>query len=158
TFTLPRPRRLEARRLVGPNGGLTSGRVDTGDENGAHDAREGVMLGVFVAYLVVAFVVLVSGGLGHRWFFRDDYFFLVDRKVGSLHDLFADHNEHWSTVPVLAFRALWARVVMRRSGVSSGLATVAAATFVLFGPGSVNIQWAFQIGFVAALDFGLAQL
>ena len=47
---------------------------------------------------------------------------------------------------------------MRRAGVGPWIATAAAASFVLFGPGEQNIIWAFQIGFTGSLTFGLAQL
>jgi hypothetical protein len=47
---------------------------------------------------------------------------------------------------------------MRRAGVGPWVATVAAAVLVLFGAGSGNISWAFQIGFVGALVLGLTQL
>ncbi len=47
---------------------------------------------------------------------------------------------------------------MRRAGVGPWLATAAAGSFVLFGPGSEDIVWAFQIGFTGALAFGLVQL
>jgi hypothetical protein len=47
---------------------------------------------------------------------------------------------------------------MRRSGVRPWTATIVASVFVLFGPGEENIVWAFQIGFVGAVMFGLIQL
>ncbi len=153
----------------------------TGD-SGA-DRSESLALWTFVAILVVAVpVVLLKLGSFH-WFFRDDFYFLSGRDGRSLHDLFAPHNVHWSTVPILAFRGLYAvfglrsyipyqacvlglhlavcallRVVMRRVGVGPWIATVAAASFVFFGPGSQNIVWAFQIGFTGSLAFGLAQI
>ena len=50
------------------------------------------------------------------------------------------------------------RTVMRRAGVSPWIATAAASLFVLFGAGYQDMIWAFQIGFVGALVFGLTQL
>ena len=47
---------------------------------------------------------------------------------------------------------------MRRVGVGPWVASVTAATLVLFGAGEENIQWAFQIGWVMPLMFGLAHL
>ena len=127
-------------------------------------------------------IVLLGVGSYH-WFFRDDFFFLTGRKATSVNDLFRPHNGHWSTVPILAFRTLWAvfgmrtyvpyqaavlalhlgacallRTTMRRAGVGPWVATAVAAAFVLFGPGEQNIIWAFQIGFTGSLTFGLAQL
>src|SRR4029453_9474816 len=40
-----------------------------------------------------------------QWFVRDDWDFLTTRSAGSLTDLLTPHNEHWSTVPILFFRA-----------------------------------------------------
>ena len=53
-------------------------------------------------------------GVGsYHWFFRDDFEFLTSRQADSLNDLFRPHNTHWSTVPIFAFRALWAVFGMR---------------------------------------------
>jgi hypothetical protein len=141
-----------------------------------------VALLVFVGYLVIAFFVLLKLG-SFRWFVSDDFMFLADRSATNLGDLFRPYNQHWVTVPLLIYRALYAvfgirtylpyqilvvalhlaicallRVVMRRSGVVPWLATVVAATFVLFGPGEEDILFAFQISFNLAVAFGLIQL
>jgi hypothetical protein len=141
-----------------------------------------VALLVFVGIVVISFPVLLK--LGHyRWFWNDEWEFLAGRTGGDLGDLFRPHNEHWSTLPILAYRLLWhvvglrsytpylaliitlhltaavlLRIVMRRAGVSPWIATSAAALFVLFGYGSQNIWWAFSISFVGALVLGLTQL
>ena len=47
---------------------------------------------------------------------------------------------------------------MRRAGVGPWIASAAAALFMLFGAGDENIVWAFQMGFVGSLVFGLTQL
>ncbi len=140
---------------------------------------------------LVTFVVLVVGAfplilfrLGRqRWFFQDEWDFLVARDASRFDDLMRPHNEHWSTLPVLVYRGLWAgfglhsyrpyqavvvalhliavvliRAVMRRSGVNAWVATFTAAALILFGAGQENIVWAFQMGFVGALVFGLTQL
>lgn len=137
---------------------------------------------VFGGYVAVA-VPLLAFVLGdHYWFFADDWFFLTDRELGSADDLFRDHNGHWSTVPVVVFRLLYAvfglrtylpyqlvvitmhltvavlvRVVMRRAGVGPWIASAAAGALVLFGPGGENAVWAFQTGFTGGIAFGLAQ-
>jgi hypothetical protein len=137
----------------------------------------------FVAFIAVSFPLLVFKLGSYHWFFRDDFIFLSGRQLNSVDDLFRPNNSHWSTVPVVAFRALWAlfgmrsyrpyqmcvvglhlsvcvllRVIMRRAGVNPWIATAAAASFVLFGPGEQNIIWAFQIGFTGSVVFGLVQL
>jgi hypothetical protein len=137
----------------------------------------------FVVFLVAAVPIVLFGVGSYHWFFRDDFFFVAGRRATSLNDLFRPHNGHWSTVPILAFRALWSvfglrtyvpyqatvlathlgtcallRVIMRRAGVGPWTATAVAAAFVLFGPGEEDIIWAFQIGYTGSLMFGLAQL
>ncbi len=117
------------------------------------------------------------------WFWADDWDFLADRTAGNAGDLFRGHYQHWTTVPVLAYRGLWfvfgirsylpyqllvigahlgaialLRVVMRRAGVSPWMATLVAVVFVFFGSGAENILIAFQITFVGSLLFGLVQL
>ena len=118
-----------------------------------------------------------------QWFFLDEWDFLADRQLGSPDDLLRPHNEHWSTIPIVAYRAIWSlfglhaywpyqllsilnhlaiaallRVVMRRAGVAPWIATAASALFVLFGSGDENILWAFQLQFASPLTFGLIHL
>jgi hypothetical protein len=146
------------------------------------DRSAQVALVVFVAIVVTAFPVLLKLS-NYRWFYVDEWDFLAGRDGGSLDDLLRPHNEHWSTLPILVYRVLWhlvglrsytpylaliitlhltaavlLRIVMRRAGVNPWIATSAAALFVLFGAGSENIWWAFQIGFVGAFVLGLTQL
>ena len=137
----------------------------------------------FAAVLAGALVVYVLAGRRY-WFYLDEWDFLAGRDAGNLGDLFRPHNEHWTTLPILAYRVLWnvfglnsyrpyqflvlglhlttavlLRVIMRRSGVSPWIATAAATMFVLLGAsGAQNIVWAFQITFVGSLVCGLAHL
>jgi hypothetical protein len=130
---------------------------------------------------VACFLCFVYGR--RQSFFLDDWDLLAHRDGGDVGDLLRPHNEHWSTLPILVYRLLWRlfgvrtyvpyqtvlvllhltagallRAVMRRSGVGPWIATAAASLFVLFGAGYENIVWAFQIGFVGSLVFGLTQL
>jgi hypothetical protein len=137
-----------------------------------------------------AIVVVGAFGLGwylwlgrNEWFSIDEWDFLAARSVAHPSTLLRPHNEHWSTLPILVFRALYATVglrsylpyllvvvschlavgfllylVMRRTAIRPWIATVAASSFILFGAGYENILWAFQIGFIGALGFGLGQL
>jgi hypothetical protein len=118
-----------------------------------------------------------------QWFVRDDWDFLTTRSAGSLTDLLTPHNEHWSTIPILFYRAafnvvgldlywpyqiaevllhLWVAamlwIIMRRAGVQPWVATLVASVFVFFGEGFQNILSALQMGFVAAVALGLTQL
>jgi hypothetical protein len=137
---------------------------------------------VFVAGEVAALVFYLWVGRG-SWFSGDEWDFLTNRSAGSLHDLFTSHSQHWSTLPILAYRFWWQviglrsyapylasviilhltvaallRVVMRRSGVSAWVATLAALVFALFGSGWFDILYGFQIGFCGSLAFGLIYL
>lgn len=134
---------------------------------------------VFAGVLATALVLYLVVGR-HRWFFLDEWDFLVERGGGSVTDLLRPHNEHWSTLPIVAYRVLYRIfglrtyapyqlttillhltaavllfVVMRRSGVRPWITTTAASLFALFGAGSEDILWAFQIAFSAPLVFGL---
>jgi hypothetical protein len=139
----------------------------------------------FLAIIAIAVIsVPLLLRLGHdRWFQFDDWDFLASRDAGSLRDLFEPHGPHWSTLPILAYRAEWylfglhsywpyqlacvlshltvallVRTVMRRAGVQPWTATAATLPLVFFGAGEENIAYAFQINFNAALAFGLVHL
>jgi hypothetical protein len=141
-----------------------------------------VALVSFFAVEIAAIPLLLFWGR-HWWFWADDWDFLATRTGGNLGDLFRAHYQHWTTLPVIAYRLLWTavglrsyapyqllvigahlaaaallRAVMRRAGVRPWVATLVAAVFVFFGAGAENILIAFQITFVGALVFGLAQL
>ena len=153
------------------------------DETGPRaDTSARVALLVFAAVEVAALITILVLGR-HQWFTSDEWDFLADRNAGSIVDLFRPHNGHWSTLPILVYRGLFnvfglntylpyqlvlvlldlttaalLRTVMRRAGVSPWIATAAASLFVLFGAGYEDMIWAFQIGFVGSLVFGLTQL
>jgi hypothetical protein len=153
---------------------------ETGRTSRLGSARAALV--VFVVYALAMVPLLVHWG--HKWWFwADDWDFLATRTGGNLGDLFRAHYQHWVTLPVLAYRLLWTvfgirtyvpyqlvliglhltaagllRAVMRRAGVRPWMATLVAGVFVLFGAGAENIVVAFQITFVGALVFGLAQL
>ena len=138
---------------------------------------------VFASYVAVAWPVIIFGLGNYHWFFRDDFVFLADRN-GRWPDLIAPHGgAHWVAVPKLAYLVMWQgfglrsyvpyqamvvtlhlacavmlRAIMRRAGVGGWLAAAAASSFVIFGPGSENLVWAFQISMVGSLAYGLAHL
>lgn len=132
----------------------------------------------------LAFWAWRDGGL---WFFGDEWDFLVDRGLGyapgSTHSIWFPHNEHWSTLPVLAWRALysvwhlssyWPYLALllavqalalhlawracRRAGADPWVATAAATLLALLGAGAQDFGWAFQVGFVGSVMFGLLAL
>jgi len=133
--------------------------------------------------LAVASVPLYLALARHEWFFLDEWDFLANRTAWNLGDLLRPHTDHWTTLPILAWRALWwtvglrsylpyvflsvlahvavaalTRAVMRRAGVDPWIATVVAGVVLFFGAGAENIMYAFQITFTGALAFGLGQL
>ncbi len=141
-------------------------------------------LPIYVFIGVEALAIAAFSWIGrNQWFFLDEWDFLATRDGGSVSDVLTPHNEHWTTVPIILYRLLWnvfglhtylpyqlmpllahvavaamVFVVIRRVGVNPWIAVAAASLFALFGPGSQNIVWAFQITFTGGLAFGLAQL
>jgi hypothetical protein len=136
----------------------------------------------FGIVLALAFGLYLWAGR-NKWFFLDEWDFLVNRTGGRVADLLEPHAEHWTTIPIVLYRLLFnvfglrtyvpyqllaitahltaavlLRIVMRRAGASPWIATVAASAFVLFGSGDANILRGFQIAFDGALVFGLVQL
>jgi hypothetical protein len=127
---------------------------------------------------VAAFAALLY--LTRRFdFYYDEWDFVIGGPHWTLSDYFQPHNEHWSTVPALVYRALFALdgarsylpfmavllamhagiafllyvLIRRRQGDALGL--VAAATVLFLGRGAENILWAFQMGFLGSVLFGL---
>ena len=55
--------------------------------------------------------VLVPTTLGNqRWFSSDEWDLLATRHLTDVGDLFRPHNEHWSTLPTIAYRLVWSVV------------------------------------------------
>jgi hypothetical protein len=128
----------------------------------------------------VAVFLLVE--IRKQWFYLDEWDFLAYRGVhlvGS-EGLFAPHNEHWTTIPILIWRALFNLVGVRdywlyalpliaahlvvvhllwrlmvRHEVDPWTATLLVAAFAVLGVGSENLTRAFQITFVGSVAFGL---
>lgn len=113
-------------------------------------------------------------------FYYDEWDFVLGAPHWTLGDYFFPHAEHWSTVPSMIYEALFllfgARTylpfmavllamhvaiafllyvfIRRRQGALLGLVT--AAAFLFLGRGAENLMWAFQIGFLGSVMFGLA--
>jgi hypothetical protein len=117
------------------------------------------------------------------WFFGDEWDFLVRRGLAyppaSDRSIWYPHNEHWSTLPILLWRALysvfhlgsyWPYLVplflaqagvmhlawrmCRRNGVDPWIATAAVALLGFLGAGAEDLASAFQFTFVASVLFG----
>jgi hypothetical protein len=138
-----------------------------------------------VLVLAASAVVLVVVNR-NQWFGGDEWFIITDRGLtkGPGHlGLFEPHYEHWTTVPILAFRALysvfglhsyWPYVsmvivahlvlvallwqVMVRSRVDPWVATASCAVFAVLGTGFENLTTAWQVTLVAPLALGLGAM
>ena len=132
----------------------------------------------FAGAAAVAWCVLLYMGRGLT-FWSDEWAFIDQRSLGSINSLMLPHNEHWSTLAIIAYRGLFGIVGLRTYVPSLALllalhVLVATAVFrlllgssgpwialgggvlVLFlGSGFENLLWAFQIGFVGADAAGL---
>lgn len=138
---------------------------------------------VHVLSLALGYVGLLAL-LRHTWFQGDDFEYLAFR-VGPepRTGIWFPHNEHWSTAPILIWRALYGLFgmtsalpylavslaahllvahllwrLMRRVGVGPWTGTGLAASFVVLGAGAENITWAFQLGFMGSVALGLLAL
>ena len=139
---------------------------------------------VLVTGLVAAGVLLVQSAR-QLWFFGDDWEFLLTRGTvpGADRGLFTPHNEHWSTIPILVFRAIFAVFGLRhylpyalpviaahlgvtalmylllvRFGTSRWVAVAVSLFLAFLGAGVENTLWDFQIGLVGSVFFGLLAL
>ena len=112
-------------------------------------------------------------------FFYDEWDFISWFRPPQSTPIWVPHNEHWSTIPILVWKFLFIvagirshlpyeaallavhvasvlllfALIRRRSGDLPGFA--AALTLLVLGSGETNIIWAFQIGFVGSVAFGL---
>ncbi len=154
--------------------------ITTTDEAERRSAlRDRSALLVFAVYVGVSFIVLLRMGR-HYWFYEDEWHLLLRDLTPA--GLFRPLNQHWLTLPLLVFHALfWAfglnygpyqvcaitlhltlvvllRWIMRRAGVGPWLSTIVAGTFVLYGPGYQNILQAVQISLVGSAVLGVCHL
>ena len=148
-------------------------------------ATRGTWLWVHLATLALAVPVLVWINRD-QWFSGDEWGVITTNGLGAnpqTQSIFAPHFEHWTTVPILVFRALYAMVAMRsywpyvavlivvqlvvahllwrlllRVGVQPGFATAVAATFVVMAIGWENVSTAWQITIIAPIALGFAAL
>ncbi len=139
---------------------------------------------VSIAFIVlagIAMVTLLWLGRGMT-FFSDEWAFIETRSLADPATWFQPHNEHWVTLPIVAYRLLVEtvgigsyvpfhillislhvlasafvfRIVRRVAGDPAAL--IAAAIVLFFGDGFENLYWAFQITFVGATLAGLAAI
>jgi hypothetical protein len=116
------------------------------------------------------------------WFILDEWDFLGHRGILRLGNegIFYPHNEHWTTIPIVVWRAIfnlvgvryyWLYMVplvlahlatvyllwrfMLRHGIELWIATLLAIAFAVVGVGYQDLVEAFQLTFVGSVAFGL---
>lgn len=130
---------------------------------------------IFGGFALSAAVTILWLARGLTFFF-DECAFLHDRDVGSLTSLLAPHNEHWVTLPLLAYSGIRSAfgtgsylpflvlLVIVHIATAAGvvrlilppaLGLALACLFLFLGSGYENQFWAFQITFVGATGFGV---
>ncbi len=135
--------------------------------------------------LVLAALIL-AWNARNQWFIADEWNFLVDRSIRPTGDdlnIFAGHNEHWSTTVVLGYRVLFKLFGVRtyapylvvlfafhltlchflwrlllRVGTQAWTAVAAIAIFAVLGAGFENLLQAFQWQLFGPLLFGVGAL
>lgn len=138
-----------------------------------------------VLLLVVVGSVFLLTQARHLWFLGDDWNFLLERDLtrNPVDDLMRPHNEHWSTVPVLIFRAMFTVfglehylafallpivahglvcvllfLLLQRCDVRPWTAVGVVGVMVFLGAGAENLLWDFQVGMLLSAAFGIAAL
>jgi hypothetical protein len=140
-----------------------------------------------IAPALLALAVLASGLLLYHLtagssFWGDDWVWVTTRRSTTVHNLLAPYDGHLSVIPVAIFQVMFKvfgtgsyapyRVLViglslivglltyayARPRVGSFLAMVVAMLVLFCGPAWQDTMWAFQIGWVLALGFGIAAL
>ena len=141
--------------------------------------------GVWSAAIVV---LLIAGGavLAYQTrattFWADEWTWILTRRQGGLGTFLDAHNSHFSLVPVLIYKALFATAGLRhywpyrgvlialqllvvllvfiyaRRRVGGYAALLAAALILFFGPGWQDILWPFQMAWLIAVATGVGAL
>ncbi|MEX1009447.1 MAG: hypothetical protein WD271_16635 [Acidimicrobiia bacterium] len=160
-------------------------RNDPHEQNRARDDPDGAARRGLYAVVLLAGVFLVYNARG-LWFGGDEWFIITDRGLtsGPGHlGLFEPHYEHWSTLPILAFRGLysvfglhsyWPYIamviivhlaivvllwhVMVGSQVDGWVATCACAVFAAAGTGFENLTNAWQVQLISPIALGLGAI
>ncbi|MFN2465662.1 MAG: hypothetical protein ABR598_05285 [Candidatus Dormibacteria bacterium] len=133
---------------------------------------------VHAATLLAAVTLLLYLGR-HFWFHYDEWDIVGNHSL----PLFQPHNEHWSTLPYLVYKALYPLLglrhylpylaivvvlhagvahllwrVLRGEGVGGWIAVFLTAAFLVLGAGAENLVWAWQMGFVGSVFLGYGAL
>ena len=148
--------------------------------------RYWIALGALLLGAWVALMILATNT--NQWFYADEWEFIARRsRPAGLGDTIGmylrPHNEHWSTLPLLLYRAIFGVVGLKaywpylivhlaaHAGLGLLLARrlcadrvrvpvvlITTAIFLFLGAGSENILWAFQTAWIVAVAFCLLGL
>jgi hypothetical protein len=139
------------------------------------------------AWAAIAALLLVGAALlayetRRTTFWADEWNWILTRRGGGLGTFLDPHNSHFSLVPVVIYKLLFAIVGLRhywpyrgvliatdlacallvfvyaRSRVGAYLAFLAAALILFFGPGWQDILWPFQMAWLIAIGAGIGAL
>ena len=116
-----------------------------------------------------------------QWFFFDEWDIIWPPEASRR--FIEGHNGHWSSLPIAVWAAIQRLVglgsyipyiavaiaahlavahllwrVLRHVNAAPWIATSLIAVFIFFGAAGENLMWAFQMGFMGAMAFGLAAL
>ncbi len=132
---------------------------------------------MFFAYAAAAVAVILPLA-STLSFLGDEWSYIVDRRL-TFESMLQPHNEHLAFLHVLVYRgmveligigsylpflavllaihvsAAGATYVLLLRHVSRAMAMAATVLFLFLGAGFDNLVWAFQIGFVGAIAFGV---
>jgi hypothetical protein len=136
---------------------------------------------MFALLAMLAFALLLHKTNGTTFYF-DEWDFILRRHRSTVGTFLEPHNEHFSLVPVIVYKLLFAtagldnyapyRIVQLvlhvavaalvftfvRSRAGDVLALGAGALLLFFGAGFEDVLWPFQMGFLLALACGLGAL
>jgi hypothetical protein len=160
---------------------MTSRPAAAGAPLGARLARiprTRLVVAAFALLALLVFVLLYAKGHGMTFYF-DEWDFVLRRHRNTVGTFLEPHNEHFSLVPVIVYKILFAtagldhyepyRIVALvlhlviavlvflwvRSRASDLLALAGATLLLFLGAGFEDVLWPFQIGFLFALAAGL---
>jgi hypothetical protein len=174
-----RPLHRRNQQAEAGEGAATTAPGRAGQDKAPRPRADRIALALHLASLVGAFVVLAY--IDRRMWFRvDDFDFLTERGLhGATLSIWFPHDVHWTTLPLLLWRAIFvfakmrtarpylfalyathlalAHVLwrlMRSTGTGPYVATSLAALFAVLGAGGEDFLSAFQIAFVAPVLLG----
>ncbi len=160
--------------------------MESGSPGWWSPSRYRIALGALLVGAWVALMLLATNT--NQWFFADEWEFIARRsRPAGLGDTIRmylrPHNEHWSTLPLLVYRAIFGVVGLKAywpylivhlaTHVALGLLLArrlrsdraripvvlfTTAIFLFLGAGSENILWAFQTAWIAAVSVCLIGL